>query len=50
VEVFLLQDNRFISSGLYTKEDSVKVSILEDLSISLKNIFPVDEEEFHMEL
>jgi Uma2 family endonuclease len=46
VEVFLLHDNRFISSGLYIKEDSVKVSILEDLSISLKNIFPVDEEEY----
>jgi Uma2 family endonuclease len=45
VEVFLLQNNRFISSGLYTKEDSVKVNILEDLNINLKHIFPVDEEE-----
>ncbi len=40
VEVFLLQDNRFISSGFYTKEDSIKVNIFEDLSITLEHIFP----------
>ncbi|WP_040205930.1 Uma2 family endonuclease [Neobacillus jeddahensis] len=39
VEVFLLQNNRFISSGFYTKEDSIKVNILEDLTLSLKHIF-----------
>jgi Uma2 family endonuclease len=43
VEVFLLQNNRFISSGFYTKEDSIKVSILENLSINLKDIFPEDK-------
>lgn len=42
VEVFLLQNNRFISSGFYTKEDSIKVNIFEDLSIELKHVFQDD--------
>ncbi|HEY2422202.1 MAG TPA: Uma2 family endonuclease [Neobacillus sp.] len=45
VEVFLLLNDRFISSGFYTKEDSIKVHILDDLSINLKHIFPEDGEE-----
>jgi Uma2 family endonuclease len=40
VEVFLLQNDQFIPSGFYTKEDSLKVNILEDLIINLKHIFP----------
>jgi Uma2 family endonuclease len=43
IEVFLLQDHQFISSGFYTKEDSIKVSMFEDFTIDLKNIFPNEE-------
>jgi Uma2 family endonuclease len=43
VEVFLLENDQFISSGFYTKEDTLKVNILEDLCINLKQIFSEDE-------
>lgn len=40
IEAFILQDNRFVTSGLYTREDSIQVSIIADFNIDLKNIFP----------
>jgi Uma2 family endonuclease len=43
IKAIILQDNRFIPSGFYTKEDSIKVSILADFNIDLKNIFPKDK-------
>ncbi len=39
IEIFSLQDGRYIPFNIYAKEDSIKVSIFEDLCIHLNNIF-----------
>lgn len=44
VDVYVLEDGVYNRSEVYFREDSIKVSILDNLSIKLENIFPEREE------
>lgn len=39
VDIYLLQDGYFVHNGTYISEETIRVSIFDDFSIDLKNIF-----------
>ena len=39
VQVFLLEEGRFVASGVYGPEDRVKVAVLEDCYVDLGPVF-----------
>lgn len=45
VDVFLLKDGAYQPAKYYFRDHSIKVSVLDDLTIDLKNIFPEREED-----
>jgi Uma2 family endonuclease len=44
VDVYVLENNLYKHDGTFTKDEEIKVSIFEDLTIELKHIFPKDFE------
>lgn len=45
VDVYLLKNGVYLEAKHYFREDSIKVSILDDLTVDLTNIFPALEED-----
>lgn len=43
VEVFLKEGNKLVRSGLYTKNDTIHVTLFQDLKIDLSTIFPLED-------
>lgn len=44
VQVFLLENGKYVAQG-YTEEDTVRITVLENLSINLRDVFPPEEKE-----
>ncbi|MFC7391843.1 Uma2 family endonuclease [Scopulibacillus cellulosilyticus] len=45
IEVYLLEDGTYQRQGMFFRKDVIKVNILSDLEIDLKNVFLIEAEE-----